>query len=288
MRCVTTVFLVLLGSVLGMLLAYADGECVKGYHDVTAEESATMMTVLESARAAVPAPPGGWFNTLNDDSVAPPQSVCLDFSPWTYSYSRHYSRREGAEEREQAIAAAGAEYKTAMAAKQPRLDALLAEMNALSTEFAAAATSGDSARVEAIQGEVERLNAEYEGVMNEGDPRTAYEAATASHYVDLEMSIFVTVNPLKESPMEGAHPFEVSGATSAYQWTSGDDGQQGNALVLYGVWRPASYGLESVETPGAAPEQPQAISVKIIAHKDRLPSMIAATNLNAVAALLKR
>ena len=130
------------------------------------------------------------------------------------------------------------------------------------------ATSGDSIRVEAIKAEMERLNAEIELVMNEEDPTAAFEAATASESVDLEMSIAVTVKPGVETPLDGAQPIEVSGASSAWQWTSGDDGQHGNALVLLGAWRPAAsrYGLESVATPGEAPEQAQAISVKIIAH----------------------
>ena len=52
MRCVMTVFVVLLGTVLGLARAVADGECFKGYHDLTPEERTTMITVLESARAA--------------------------------------------------------------------------------------------------------------------------------------------------------------------------------------------------------------------------------------------
>jgi len=290
MRYATTMFLVLLGSILGSSRSSADGVCVKGYHDLTPAETATMTRVLESARAAVPAPPSGWINTLSDDSVSPPQSVCLDYSPWGYSYSRHYSRVEGAEERDQAIAAAGADYQAALAEKQPRMDALMAEMNLLSTEFAEAAASGDSARVETIKTEIERLNAEYEAVMNEGDPMAAFEAATASQYADLEMSIRVAVNPGVASPLDDAQPIQVSGAASAWQWFSGDDGQSGNALVLFGSWRPAAsgYGLESVGIPGAAPDQPQAIAVTIIAYKDRLPSMIEATDFEAMAALLRR
>lgn len=290
MRFAGTVFLVLLCSGFGSARSYADSECVKGYHDTTPEESATMTTILESARAAVPAPPEGWINTLNDDSVSPPRSVCLDYSPWVYSYSRHYSRVEGHEAREQAVAAAGADFQSAMAQKQPHLDALMAEMNALSTEFAEAATSGDDAKVEAVKAEMERLSAEYERLMNEGDPMAAFEAATASQYVDLEMNIAVTVNPYAESPVDGAQPLEVRGASSAWQWTSGDDGQQGTALVLFGAWQPASsgYGLEPVKDPQGAPEQPQAISVRINAYKDRLPSMIEATNFSAMGALLER
>ena len=67
-----------------------------------------MTAALEAARAAVPAPAQGWINTLNDDSVSPPTSFCPDFYPWTYRYGRNYSRVEGAEERERAVAAAGA------------------------------------------------------------------------------------------------------------------------------------------------------------------------------------
>lgn len=290
MRCETMLILVLLGGVNGLPQVFADYECVKGYHDITTEESATMIGVLEAARAAVPAPPNGWINTLNDDSVSPPRSVCLDFSPWTYSYSRHYSRVEGAEEREQAEAAAGQQIRAMMAERQPRLDALMAQSNELSAQYAAAATSGDQAKAESIQVEIDRVSAEFDRLMNEGDPAAVYESHTASHYADLEMNISVTINPMRESPMDGAQPLQASGAHSAYQWTSGDDGQHGTALVLFGAWRPGTsgHGLEPAGIPGATPEQPQAISARIQAHKDRLPAVIEATNFSAIAALLER
>ena len=290
MRVFTKVLLVLLGSLIGWSQACADAECVKGYHDMTPEETATMTAVLESARAAVPAPPSGWINTLNDDSVSPPTSVCLDFSPWTYSYGRNYTHAEGADDRQAVLNSAGQDYKAIMAERQPRLDALQAQMNELSQQYGEAATSGDYARLEVLQAEMERLNAESEQVMNEGDPMGAYEAATASQYLDLEMSVSVRVNPWSESPMDGAQPIEVSGATSAWQWESGDDGQNGNALVLFGAWGPApsGYGLVPVGIPGAAPERPQAISVMIFAYRDRLPSMIEATDFGAIAALVGR
>jgi hypothetical protein len=282
--------LVLLGSVLGLSRGYADSPCNKGYHDTTPGELATMTAVLEAARAAVPAPPEGWINTLNDDSVSAPQSLCLDFHPWTYSYNRNYSRVEGAEERERVVAAAGADVRAAMQAKQPKLDALQAEMTELSTQYAAAATSGDQARAQEIYLELERIGAESERIMNEGDPVQAFAAATASQYVDLEMHVGITVNSGRESPEVGAQPFDVPGASSAYQWFSGDTGEQGHALVLFGEWRPSAsgFGLESVIPAGAAPEQPHALSIRISAHKDRLPSMIGATDFDALAALLAR
>lgn len=283
-----TVILVVLSSVLALPRADADYACSEDYHQVTPGELATMTETLEAARAAVPAPPQGWVNTLNDDSVSPPTSLCPDFYPWTYRYGRSYTRVEGAEERERAIAAAGAEFKAAMDAKQPRLDALQAEMTELSTLYAAAATSGDQARAQEIYGEIERIGAESQRIMNEGDPAKAFEAATASQYSDLEMSVGITVNSTRESPQDGAQAFAVPGAAAAYQWTSGDNGDQGNALVLFGVWRPLpdGYGLEAVTPDGAAPEKAHAISVRIAAHKDRLPSLIEATDFEAVAALL--
>lgn len=286
-----TMCLVVLGSVLGLSQGYADAPCYKGYHDTTPEELATMTATLETARAAVPAPPEGWINVLNDDSVSPPTSYCLDSSPWTYSYGRNYSRVEGHEQREAAIAAAGADVKAAMAAKQPRLDVLQARMTELSTQFGEAATSGDDARVQAINQEMQIVQAEYQSIMDEADPAMqAYEAEHAQQYSDIEMSVRVTVNPGRESPNDGAQPFDVPGAASAYQWTSGEDGQQGNALVLFGDWQPSpsGFGLESVTPDGAAPEQPHVLAVRIIAHKDRLPSMLEATDFDALATLLAR
>ena len=110
-----TVILVVLGSVLGLSRGYADYACSEDYHQATPEELATMTAALEAARAAVPAPAQGWINTLNDDSVSPPTSFCPDFYPWTYRYGRNYSRVEGAEERERAVAAAGEVVRAAAA-----------------------------------------------------------------------------------------------------------------------------------------------------------------------------
>ena len=290
MRLHATVSLLVLGSVLVLSRGYADSPCYKGYHDTTPEELATMTAVLEAVRAAVPAPPEGWVNVLNDDSVSPPRSLCLDFHPWAYSYGRSYSRVEGAEERERAVAAAGEVVRVAAAARQPRLDAYMAQMTELSTRYAEAVTSGDEAGAQAVNLEMEQFKVEFERFMNEDDSAKVYEAATASYYVDLEMSVGVAVNSTRESPNDGAQPFDVPGAATAYQWTSGDDGQQGNALVLFGEWQPSptGVGLESAIPAGAAPEQPHTISIRIHAHKDRLPSMIEATDFDAMAALLAR
>ena len=289
MRFRALVVLVVLSVVMGASLANADSECVKGYHEVTPDELATMTRVLETARAAVPAPPEGWVNTLNDDSVKPPSGVCLDFSPWVYSYGRNYTRVEGHEEREGVIADAGADFKAAMAEKQPRLDALMAQMNETSAAYATAVTEGDSTKMQELQHEMERLSEEQQRIFNEGDPMAAYEAATASQYLDLEMNVSVSINPFRDSPPEGARTFQANGATSAWEWTE-DEREMGGALVLFGTWQdsPSGYGLDSVPVAGAPPYQAQAISVRIQAHRDRLHSMIDATDFAALAKLLAK
>lgn len=281
--------LLALGGVLGFSRADADAPCDKGYHDTTPEERATMTTVLESARAAVPDPPTGWVRTLHDDSVSPPTSVCLDFSPWTYSYGRSYTRVEGAEERERVIAAAGEQVRAAAAARQPQVDAFNARMTELSTRFSQAATSGDDAAIQAVNAEMQAFQEEYQRFMAEDDSLAVFEAATASQYLDLEMSIAVRVNPTHGSPGQGAQAFDVPGAASAHQWISDEERQVATALVLFGEWRPASsgYGLESVLPDSAAPEQPHAIAVQVDAHKDRIAALLEATDLDAIAALLE-
>jgi hypothetical protein len=222
--------------------------------------------------------------------VSPPNSFCLDFYPWTYSYTRHYSRVEGAEERERAVAAAGEKLRAAAAARQPQVDAYMARMNELSTRYAEAVTSGDEARVQAANLEMEQFKVEYERFISEDDSAKVFEAATAKYYMDLEMSVGVTVNPTRESPQDGAQPLTVPGAASAYQWISDAERGDGGALLLFGEWQPSpsGYGLEAVTPDGAAPEKPHAISIRINAHKDRIPAMIEATDIEAVAALLAR
>ncbi len=186
------VWLVLLGSLLSFSRADADAPCGKGFHDITPKQRATMTSVLESARAAVPEPPTGWVRTLHDDSVSPPTGVCLDFFPWTYSYGRNYTRVEGAEERERAVAAAGEQVRAAAAARQPQVDAYRENMAELSRQYSEAATSGDDAKFHAAHQEMEAFQAEYLRFMDEDDSARIFEAATASQYLDLEMSIHVT------------------------------------------------------------------------------------------------
>lgn len=283
----TALCLVVMGSFFGFSLAGADAPCEKGHHDFTPEELATMTAVLESARAAVPEPPGGWVRTLHDDSVSLPTGVCLDYFPWTYGYGRSYTRVEGAEERERAIQAAGEQVRAARAERQPQMDAYQARLTKLSTEYAEAATSGDDARFQAVTAEMAAFQAEYERFVSEDDSASAFQAATAAQYRDLEMSVHVLVNASHESPDQGAQALEVPGAASASQWVSDGERETATALVLFGEWRPSTSGsgLESVTPSGAAPEQAHAISVRFHAHKDRIASLIEATDLDAIAGL---
>jgi len=284
------VCLVVLGSVFGFSQAGADAPCEKGFRDTTPEERATMTAALESARAAVPEPPTGWVRTLHDDSVAPLTVICLDYFPWTYSYSRAYTRVEGAEGREQAIEVEREKAQATAAARQPQVDAYQVRMTELSTEYSAAASSGDDARVQAATAEMQAFQAEYQRFMSEDDSTKALEAAIAAQYLDIEMSVHVMVNPARESPEQGAQTIDVPGAASASQWVSGGEGENATTLVLFGQWQPSAtgFGLESVTPSGAAPEQVHAISVRFHAHKDRIASLLEATDLDAIAALLVR
>jgi hypothetical protein len=287
-----TVSLVALGWILGLARAQADGEggCAKGYHDTTPAERAAMTAVLDAAMQALPAPPTGWVNTLNDDRPTAPASVCLDVVPWPYSYSRHYSRVEGKEDRDRALAAAAEESRAAMERKQPRIDALMAKLSEISSQIGPAVESGDNAKLEALRLESERVNAELQAVMEEGDATAKFEAAAADLYSDLEMSILVTVNSAQqESPSADAEPLSVPGASSASRWTA-DDGKQGHALVLFGEWQPspAGFGLHSVARTGQDPRQPRTISIQYVANAKRIPALVDATNFAAMAALLAR
>jgi hypothetical protein len=50
----------LLAAAMCASATYADGVCVKGYRDTTAAERQTMLTVMETAKAALPVAPPGW------------------------------------------------------------------------------------------------------------------------------------------------------------------------------------------------------------------------------------
>jgi hypothetical protein len=117
----------LLAAAICASAAYSDGVCVEGYRDTTAAERQTMLGVMEAAKAALPVAPSGWV-IGGYEELSAVGSICKDGenTPWSYGFSRTFNRTDDQAAREQALADAGAKIRAAQAARQPRLDALMA------------------------------------------------------------------------------------------------------------------------------------------------------------------
>jgi hypothetical protein len=287
-QAVVTLALMLVS--LGAGSVRGDGECGRGYREFTEAERATMATVLEAAKKALPAPPQGWA-TVGDDSISVPTGLCRDFedAPWNYQFSRTYQNTEGHEARNEKMGAVAADLKADMAKKQPRLDALQARMSQLGQELAAAAAKSDYARAEEISKEVEKAGAEYTALVEQGDTIQKANAAVAEAYRDIQMTATVAVNPKRENPAEGSKPVTApAGTHAAFRWLDSDEGShQAHALILIGPWKATGDGTwESQQRADAGLVAAQAMSVRLHADEARLAAMLAATDFNALRAAL--
>jgi hypothetical protein len=275
-------------ALLGVSTAYADGVCEKGYRDTTAAERQMMMGVMEAAKAALPLAPTGWI-IGGYEELSPIGSICMDgeTTPWAYNFSRTFNRTDDQAEREQALADAGAELRAAQAARQPRMDALQAKMEAVSAEFAKAAQSGDAERMAASQRAIDAVSKEYEAFFAEAENPQLIESIARTTMQDRTMSIAISVNPggIYDSDWQSVAPF--GGAQSAYRWTTNDDGiETAHALLLYGAWAPREGGgVTSGRRGTTSSAASHAMAVRVEADPGRLDSLLASINFNALAAL---
>jgi hypothetical protein len=273
---------------------HADSECVKGYHDLTPDERAAMMRVLETVRAALPAAPREW-GLIGGDEPSVGSRFCLDAGPpWTYRFGRNYQNQsaERAAEYERQNAAAGEIAEASMAAKQSRIDALMAKMTTLGQALADAAQANDQAKVDAINREMEAISAEFERLMNEDDASAQVETTYAETMRDREMSIAVDVNPTQVPMPAGAVPIAAPppGAVAALRWETSDGGRSdANALILLGAFLNADDGAgwslpQSNDTSGA----PVGYAIRIVADASRIDGMIQAIDYAALSSTLQR
>jgi hypothetical protein len=266
--------------------AQTDAECMKGYRDTTDVERATMTAVLEAVRDALPDAPEGWV-ILGDDALSVPRSICLDSALWTYRHTRYYQRVDDQEEQEALMQASGETLKADMAAKQPRLDAIMARNIELSKAVGVAAQAGDYARVTEINAEIEAGSQEYQNILAEGGAQERVNAELEESARDRNMKVSAEINVGGVS-IDGRESLAVpAGASAAYLWRPDDPDKPINALVLLGRWMPADFGLHMLHHEGVAPESAQAISVTVEVAASRLPSAIDATDFEALATLLQ-
>jgi hypothetical protein len=288
-RVINTVWI--LAAAVGAGSVRADGECFAGYRDTTPSERTTMTAVLETAKAALPAAPTGWV-ILGDDAVSVPRSLCRDVEqrPWQYTFTRYYQRVDDQDARQAAIATAANAMAADLARKQPQLDALMAKMSALSAQVGPAAQAGDFAKVDALNHEIDAITKQYQALLDSGDAAARNDALAKAASADLEMSIFVSVNPTFTTPGSDAAAFPVpAGAQSAHRWTTtrGDVGED-NVFVLLGRWGPQSDGgAPPLPRPGATPAAAHALSVRVVADASRIVATTDAIRFDSLASLLK-
>ena len=205
-------------------IASADGVCEKGYRDTTTAERSTMTNVLESVKAALPQAPDGWV-IGGYEEISVPGSTCSDSddTPWSYSFSRTYNRVDDAAERDQAMAEAGAALQADMAAKQPRIDALMAKGQELSVALGEAAQTGDQARIDALNRELQEVQAELESVFNDSSMQSQQDAIGAITMQDRTMDIAVQFNASSSASGDMQTAEVPRGARFAFRGQSTDE-----------------------------------------------------------------
>jgi len=271
--------------------AYADGVCAKGYRDTTAAERQTMLTVMETAKAALPDAPTGWV-IGGYEELSPVGNICKDGenTPWSYGFSRTFNRTDDQAARDEAMAEAGAKIRAAQAARQPRLDALMARSQALGAELGTAAQKGDQARVDAINREMEKISKQYEAIAAEGNDPAVLESMAKAMSQDRTMSIDIRVNPGAISNADMKKSQAPAEAHSAYRWTTSADGvSEGHALLLFGSWQPrAQGGVVSQRRGTHSSSAAHAVAVTVAADPARLDSLLTSIDFGEIAATVAR
>jgi hypothetical protein len=270
--------------------AYADGACAQGERDTTVVERQMMTNVLERAKAALPAAPEGWA-IGGYEEVSVPRSICkeAETTPWTYGIGRTFNRADNVAERAQLQADAGAALRGDRDAKQPRIDALMAKMQALGGELGSAAQSGNQERIDAINAEMEKLQQEMQTIFDEGPGQEQLAALGGLLNADTEMTITVQVNgaAVVDADLQSTTP--PSGATHALRGETTRDGvTTARIVVLLGAWQPRDGGgLQTARRGTVSSAAAHSLSVTLTADPARIDSLLATIDFAALAALTR-
>ena len=271
-------------------VANANGVCEKGNRDTTAAERSTMTNALETVKAALPQAPDGWVIGGHEE-ISVPGSICLDFedTPWPSDFSRLYNRVDDAAEREQAMAEAAAAVQADMAAKQPRMDALIAKAQEVNAALVEAMQNGDQARIDALGSELTQVQAEIESLYTDSSRQSQLDAVGAAEMQDRTMQISVQLNARSSDSSDMQSSEVLPGASFAFRGQTTDGGvTNARALVLFGDWQTREGEiLESGKRRGVSSAAAHAISVTVTADPARLDTLLAAIDFEAIAALVE-
>jgi len=269
-------------------MAQADAVCVKDYRETTPAEKARMTAILQIAKAALPPAPAGWqIGGYEEISVI--NSVCRDneTKPWSYGISRTYNRVDDREARDKKFREAAAQANAEQAKKQPRMDAVMKQMEQLSARQVALIQKGDMAGAQKLSYDMEKLQAEYQKIADEGNSEALIAAAGKEMTRDTTMTISIRVNTMALQKPTGATNFTPPpGAFSAQRWVDAGDAdksEEGHALVLFGTWRtgpPTQWTAPA--RAGAVPTAAHAIAVEFTGDPSRIEPMIQAVNYQAL------
>jgi hypothetical protein len=268
-------------------------ECLRGFRETTAAERQTMTRALETVKSALPAAPSGWIiGGYEEISVA--QSLCMDYEGtlFSYGFSRTYNRGDDVAEREQFQADAGVALRASMAERQPRIDALMAKSQELSTQLADAAQKGDQARIDAIDRELEQLQAQMQAIFNEGPSEAQLEALGAAMSQDRTMTISVRINPagtvtVGDGPPSAAAP---TGARAAFrEQTTREGATEARAVTLFGSWEAAvdGRGMQIARRGTVSTAAVHGVVVTVTADPARLDSIFDAIDFDPLTELMR-
>lgn len=286
-----TIYALAVTAIAAPLMAHADGVCNAGYRDTTAAERATMTSVLEAAKHALPPAPAGWV-IVGEEQVSVPSSMCRDYErdPWNYQYTRYYQQVGDQDARDKIMADVSAANAAELKLKQPRLDAAMARVDKLTKAFTALAQKGDTEHAAAAYTELTNAQADYGKILKEGDSEQRMAAAEEKYNRDHVMNITVQINAGGEAAGTSAKSLPLPvGARAALHWlTGGRDPHEDRALILVGQWTPGTEGhWHPVRRAGVAPHAAHVISITVEADSERLAATVAAIDCKSLAAALK-
>ena len=265
-------------------MARADAVCVKDVRAVTPAEKARMTAILEIAKASLPPAPAGWqIGGYEEISVI--GSICRDYEtkPWSYGISRTYNRIDDREARDKKFRETALQVNAAQAQKQPRMDAVMKQMEALTKRQVALIQKGDMAGATKLNFEMEKLQGEYKKIADEGNSEALIAAAGKEMTRDTTMSISIHINTMSVHKRAGSTNITLPpGAFLAQRWVEPedeDDNAEGHGIVLFGTWRtgPPTHWTAPARA-GAVPTAAHVISIDFSGDPSRIEPMLQAVN----------
>ncbi len=271
-------------------LGVAHGDCTDRRTILPADRAA-MGSVMAASLRALPSAPAGWVITHSDETPDPPKTICAELmrKPWAYSYTRDYSQTAKTSGPDANVAQATAALQKESAAKQPKLDELMAKIAKLNEQIVALAQKGDYAAMQSLSEQRDKLQGEYERIANASDAAAGFDAAVAEQNQDSGFNITIDLNPDVEYEGEGATLLPTpSGAQTAFQYHYvAKEEDVTIAVVLFGTWHKADNNKWLLNArPGVRLSAPHGIAIVIRSAPERAASVIAAIDYSALAAQL--